>query len=133
MSILEIILVCVLLAVSSVHVLWAFGIWFPIREEKKLVSIVVGGHGVTRMPGPIPCSFVAAALLIVAIAIVIGDGWLPVTIMVAAAVVFGARGIMAYVPLWRRMTPQEPFSTYDKRLYGPLCLLLSVGLFSIVL
>ena len=128
MSILVVLLAITLGGLAVNHTLWGIGYWFPIRSEGELVKAVIGGRGVTRMPGPIPCSMVAAGMLIV-IGALFGRGyWLSDLILWAAAAVFAARGLMSWMPIWRKMTPQEPFATYDQKFYGPLCLLLALGL-----
>jgi hypothetical protein len=47
--------------------------------------------------------------------------------MVVAATVFLIRGLLPWRPGWRKVFVQEPFATYDRRYYGPLCLVLSLG------
>ena len=43
------------------------------------------------------------------------------------AAVFAARGAVGYITVWARLTPEEPFRSYDRRYYAPLCLLLGAG------
>ena len=128
MLILAILVSVALFDLAVLHMLWGFGFWFPIRDEPKLVAAVIGARGVDRMPGPIPCGVVSALLLIVLIVLWGAASWLQAAIIYGAAAVFILRGGMSYLPLWRKMTPQEPFATYDRRIYGPLCLGLGVGL-----
>lgn len=125
--VLEILASGVLLVIALVHGLWGLGIWVPIRNEEALAHAVVGARGVTRMPGPIPCFLVAAGLMIFVLAI-----WMPHTLLGSlvlwiGVIVFLLRGVLAYVPFWRRMTPEEPFATLDRRIFGPLCLALGVA------
>ncbi|MDP5085971.1 MAG: DUF3995 domain-containing protein [Yoonia sp.] len=125
---MTILLTALLSLIAAMHLAWAFHIWIPIRDEVQLAHAVVGAKGVTRMPGTIPCLLVAGSL-----AIVIAALWMPsVTIarvvLWLAALVFAGRGLIAYAGLWRKMTPEEPFATYDQRYYGPLCLVLAAGL-----
>jgi hypothetical protein len=54
-------------------------------------------------------------------------------IMGLIGAVFLVRGVLSFRPFWRRMTPQEPFATYDRRYYGPLCLALSAAFFVLLL
>lgn len=117
----------VLLAVAGVHLMWALGIWFPIRDERQLVSTVVGLRGETRMPGPIPCAFVVACLIISAGLPWIADGPIKQAGLTLTATVFFIRGILPYRPFWRELTPQQPFATLDRRAYGPLCLIIAAG------
>ncbi|WP_411642180.1 DUF3995 domain-containing protein [Loktanella agnita] len=128
MMVLAILMSLILGAVALLHVFWGFGIWLPIRDEAALTRAVVGARGVTRMPGPIPCFLVALALGLV-IAALWTQGWMISRIILwLAIVVFLGRGLLAYTKHWRKMTPEEPFATYDRRIYGPFCLMLAAGL-----
>jgi hypothetical protein len=117
----------VLLALAVVHVLWAIGYWWPIRDEGRLVAAVVGTRNATRMPGPIPCALVAVGLMAAAWWPWFAPGGLRRAGLVVLAAVFLIRGILPLRPGWRRLTSQEPFRTYDTRYYGPLCLALGLG------
>ncbi len=128
MSILILCLVVVLGAIALLHGMWGIGWWVPLWDETKLVRAVVGAKGADRMPGPIPCGLVSAALLVVMISLLSGPSFAREFVISAAAIVLVARGLLAFVPFWRRMTPAEPFATLDRRFYGPLCLLLGCGL-----
>lgn len=116
----------VLLVLALIHTLWAIGYWWPIRDERALVAAAVGVKTATRMPGPIPCALVAVALLSAAVWPWIMAGMVRHVGMVVAATVFLIRGILPWRPGWRRIYAQEPFATYDRRYYGPLCLALSL-------
>jgi hypothetical protein len=126
---MTILLTLILGLIALIHLAWGFDVWVPIRDEAQLARTVVGAKGVTRMPGTIPCLSVVAGLLIIIAAL-----WMP-HILVArvvlwvAAFVFLVRGLIAYTKLWRKMTPEEPFATYDQRFYAPLCLVLAAGTF----
>lgn len=128
MSILVSSLISLLAAVAFIHFLWAIGFWFPIRDEARLVRAVVGAKDATRMPGPIPCAAVTAALTVVILALLSGPSWQRESILLTAAILFFLRAALSWVPMWRRMTPQEPFATLDRFAYGPLCLLMGVGI-----
>lgn len=115
------------MGLAVIHILWAIGYWWPIRNEELLVRAVVGYKGATRMPGPIPCALVAVALIFAA-----NFPWFPPVMMRspglwACAVVFLLRGGLTYTRFWRSLTPQQPYATLDRTRYGPLCLLLGVG------
>lgn len=128
MTILVFILVTVLGVVALVHALWGIGVWFPIRDEERLVKCVVGAAGATRMPGPIPCALVSAALIVVIFALLAEPNWVSRSVLWFSALAFVARGVLAWVPMWRRMTPQEPFTILDMTVYGPVCLGLGIGI-----
>ena len=128
MMTLALITTVVLAALAVMHALWVFEIWVPIRDERQLVASVVGFAEARRMPGAIPCAAVASSLTLVVALI-----WMPVSGvrdigLVIAPLILASRGAMAYVPWWRRLTPQQPFARNDQRFYGPLCLVLSAAL-----
>ncbi len=128
MSNLVTILIAVLGALAILHSLWGFGVWVPLRKEADLVKAVIGGRNITRMPGPIPCALVAAGMLVIIGGLLGRGNGLADLVLWVAVVVFAGRGVASYVPLWRKMTPQEPFATFDQRYYGPLCLVLALGI-----
>lgn len=118
---------------AGLHVLWAIGYWTPIRNEDALAKAVIGTRGVTTMPGAVPCALVAVALMFAAAlphqpAFPARDLLMP-----AISFVFLARGAAAYLPPWRRLVPEEPFATLDRAVYGPLCLMIGIGYFILVL
>lgn len=127
-------LTLILLAIAALHLLWAIGFWWPIRDEAGLARAVVGQRGITRMPGALPASLVVVALMTAA--------WWPWYGMVAGprlylvglaflALGFALRGVAAYLPAWRRLVPEQPFARLDRAAYGPLCLLIA-GLYVLV-
>lgn len=132
MTWLELILCVVLAAIAIIHAAWAIGLWVPIRDEARLVRAVVGAQGATRMPGPIPCALVASGLLIVIMSITVEPSASRSAILIGAGLVLAVRGALAWIPFWRRMTPVEPFATLDRHVFGPLSLLLGVGILVIV-
>ncbi len=117
----------ILVVIAAVHLLWAVGYWFPIRDERALARAVVGAPGIERMPGAVATSFVVLALMIIVLALFWAPGWPRTIVLTGAALVMFARGIASYVPVFQRMSPEEPFATLDRRYYGPLCLALGVG------
>ncbi len=130
---LAIALTGVLLGIAFLHLLWAIGFWFPIREERLLARAIVGSAGVTRMPGAIPCALVAVALTFAGILPQQADFPFRDLLMPFFAAVCILRGIAAYIPVWRALVPEEPFATLDRRYYGPLCLALGIGYLILVL
>jgi len=134
MALLATLMFLVLAAIAVIHILWAFGLRWPVESERDLVALVVGTTDRTQMPGPVECIAAAAAifcagLLTLALARPIA---LPAAAALpwaaaAAALVFIIRGVAAYLQVWRRRFAQEPFATMDRNWYGPLCLLLAAG------
>lgn len=115
-------------ALAALHAAWAFEVWWPIREERKLVAAVVGFQEATRMPGAIPCGLVVAVMLTMITLIWLPDSLLRDIGMGLAAGTLLIRGGLAYVPQWRRLTTQTPFARNDVWFYGPLCLTLGVAM-----
>ena len=115
--------------IAALHLLWAVGFWFPIRDEARLARAVVGARGITQMPGAVPCAVVAMSLVFLISVIhwpeVAARSWL----LGGAGCVFLLRGVASYLPFWRRLVPEHPFARLDQLFYGPLCLMLGVGLF----
>jgi hypothetical protein len=134
MVLLAFLIFFLLTAIAAIHLLWAFGLRWPVESERALVALVVGATGSTQMPGPVKCIAAAAAIFcagLLALALVrpiglSGAATLP-WVGAAAALVFMIRGVAAYLPMWRRLFAQEPFATMDRTWYGPLCLLLAAG------
>ena len=121
-----------LLAVAIAHLLWSFGLMWPIRDEKLLARTVVGFPGIQRMPAKYKSFGVAvAAFAACTIAFSVADptsGGVALTVLaLVAGLVFLARGAIGYTAWWATKTPEEPFRTLDRKNYSPLCLALGVG------
>jgi len=134
MVIVAILLSACTTTLAALHLAWAFGLWLPYREELPLVRAVVGIKNTERMPGPIPCGLISGGLLLAAIVPWWpGLGWLGNAIACCAGVTFLLRGALAYVSGWRRVATVEPFRTLDRRVYGPVGLLLGLGYLAVAL
>ncbi|MEO8882523.1 MAG: DUF3995 domain-containing protein [Devosia sp.] len=121
-----------LLAVAIAHLLWSFGLMWPIRDEKLLARTVAGFPGIERMPAKYKSFAVAvAAFAACVLAFSVADhtsGGAPLTILaLLAGLVFLARGAIGYTAWWAAKTPEEPFRTLDRKNYSPLCLALGIG------
>jgi hypothetical protein len=130
---MTILLTLVLGLIAATHFAWGLNIWLPIRDEEQLARTVVGARGVTRMPGTIPCMLVVAGFCVIIAALWTSHLWFSRVILWGAVVVFVLRGALAYTKFWRRMTPEEPFNTYDQRYYAPLCLAISAGVLLVLM
>ena len=120
-----------LLAISMVHMLWAFGSTYPTKTQKDLARTVAGFKGIEKMP-PRPASFAVSILTLMAgiwaLALTDPTQSLILTLGgIALAIVFLARGAIGYTKWWREKTPEEPFATFDVKVYSPLCLFLGAG------
>jgi hypothetical protein len=136
MTILALALSIVLAAIAVLHLSWALGHWWPLRDETALARAVVGRRGITRMPGAVPTALVVVALLGVLRWVWLmraHDHWLVTLGGLAIAAVFLARGAASLAGVMARLMPEEPFATLDRRYYGPLCLALGLGVLVLAL
>ena len=130
----------ILAALSVLHLAWGFGATWPETNARALARRVAGFKGVTEMPRPAACFFVAAALAFSAVIALAAAGalptsypdWLVRTALGAVAAVFTLRGLLTYTSRWREHTPEQPFASLDRRYYGPLCLVIGGALTLIV-
>ncbi len=135
MTTLASVLALVLLAAAALHAYWGLGGVWPGTDPASCARAVVGAAGATAMPGPGPSFAVAAALCLSAVvALVMGrviaspfPFVIPGLAAPAITLVFLGRSIAGYTPIWRRLTPLQPFARLDRRLYSPLCLLIGAG------
>lgn len=115
-----------LIVIAAVHLLWALGYWWPIRDETALTRAVVGTKGITKMPGAVSCSLVVVALLFAAAWPWFPDGPLKTLGLFGIAFVFQIRAVATYSPLMKRITPEQPFRRLDESYYAPLCIFFGV-------
>ena len=120
-----------LLAISMVHLLWAFGLTYPAKDELTLARTVAGFRGIEKMPPRIASFGVAIATLVAGIwALALTDASPSLVLTGGGAVlalVFLVRGLVGFTRKWREMTPEEPFATFDRKLYSPLCIGIGLG------
>jgi hypothetical protein len=129
-------LTATLWALAALHAYWGAGGLWPEKDAVALARKVVGTPGVTKMPGQTACFAVAIALFIaglwpldiIGIVPVFASVGLSVLAGYTLAAVFILRGVAAYLPVFRERFPEEPFATNDRRLYGPLCLVIGAGI-----
>ena len=132
---IAIILAAILTILGLLHVLWGLRISFPAANEQQLARMVVGRRGITRMPSPKACLFVAACLFAsVLLALMLAriipmpvSKWLVAFAGVGASLVFMGRGIVGILPAFERAAPEQPFLTLNRRLYSPLSFLIGFG------
>jgi len=128
---IAVVMVVVLAAIGAVHILWGARIWWPVGDEARLTAIVLGAKGAVRMPSALACYAVALMMALCAIWvmmlaqwIVVLPDWLIQIGGVGMAMMFFIRGAAAYTPAFAQITPQPQFRQMDRRIYGPLCLVL---------
>jgi hypothetical protein len=124
----------VLIALAALHAYWGLGGVWPGDDPRSAAMTVAGFKGIQAMPPPLACFAVAGVLTVAAMWVQALAGgitafpkWLVVLGGIAMAFVFLARGVAAYLPAWRQITPEQPFASYDVTLYGPLCLALGAA------
>ncbi len=130
----------ILMTLAILHAAWGFGATWPEADSQSLARRVAGFKGVKQMPRPAACFFVAAVLAFAALIALTAvrllptsyPHWLILTALSAIAAVFTLRGLIAFTPQWRERTPEEPFASLDRRIYGPLCLIIGGALTLIV-
>jgi hypothetical protein len=128
-------LASLLAVIAGLHAYWGRGGLWPAATEDELVATVIGNAQAKRMPSSGLCLLVALAIAVTAI-------WPLLLIWVSDAAalrrlillggfaimaVFLLRGVAGFLPAWRRLHPREPFASYDRRYYSPLCLLIAAG------
>ena len=120
-----------LLAMAMVHMMWAFGATYPAKTEADLARTVIGAQGIEKMQSRGLSFFLSLAIFfagIWALALTDPSDTLVLTLGgVFFAMVFLARGILGYTKSWRARNPEEPFASFNIRLYSPLCLLVGIG------
>lgn len=126
MDMLTLLASALLVVIAAIHLMWALGIWFPIKDEAQLARTVVGAKGITKMPGAVPCALVVVALLFAAALPWFAPSGLRTFGLFAIALVFQLRAIAAYSPIMKRATPEQPFRKLDESLYAPLCIFLGL-------
>lgn len=115
-----------LIVIAAIHLMWALGIWWPIKDETALARAVVGTKGIEKMPGAVPCALVVVALLFAAAWPWFAASPLKTLGLFGIAFVFQLRAILAYSPLMKRLAPEQPFRRLDEAYYGPLCIFFGV-------
>lgn len=136
MILLAALLTVILLLVAVLHAIWGLKIWWPIADERRLARTVVGAREIEEMPAPFACFLVAVALLIGItlpwitfgyLALPFGPSGLYLLALGGFAAVLLLRGVAGYTTAFRRIFPEEPFRSLDRRFFSPLCLALGAG------
>ncbi|CAN7509815.1 DUF3995 domain-containing protein [Bosea sp. LjRoot237] len=128
-------LALLLAIIAGLHAYWGRGGLWPAASEDELIATVIGNAQARRMPSPGLCLLVALAIVVTAIwpLLLIGTSGTaalrPLLLLGGFAImaVFLLRGVAGFLPAWRRLHPLEPFASYDRRYYSPLCLLIAAG------
>jgi len=140
MNFLAIAIFIVLSAVSLLHLYWAFGGLWPGKDQKSLVDTVIGGTDMKKMPPAIVTIAVAIAIFAAALWPLMWRGIIDhplpqMLVLLGISVLIGVfigRGIVGYLPVFKKSNSAEPFARLNARYFSPLCLLLGLG-FTILL
>jgi hypothetical protein len=131
-------LALLLAVIAGLHAYWGRGGLWPAASEQELIATVIGNGQARHMPSPGLCLLVALAIAVTALwPLLLAYGIGPATLLrfggFAIMAVFLLRGIAGFLPAWRRLHPREPFASYDRRYYSPLCLLVAAGYAALLL
>ncbi len=130
-----------LLAVSGIHMAWAFGSTFPAVNERTLARTVAGFRGLEKMPPRSASAFVSFATFVSALWPYVMSGQvqfgLPVWFVtlggVALTLVFLGRGVVGFTPWFKNLAPEQPFARLNQLYYSPFCMALGLSFLWLVL
>ena len=125
----------VLSATAFVHILWGFGLTWPLRDQQTLINTVVGAKGMTQMFSLWLTLAVAAGIAAAGVFALWGGGvvtlplplWMRPASLAVLAAIFLLRGVASYLPFGPLYNTVEPFRTLDMRYYAPLILAIGLG------
>lgn len=124
-----------LLAVSGIHMAWAFGSTFPALDERTLARTVAGFRGIEKMPPRAASAFVAVATYVSALWPNVMSGrvelGLPYSFItlggVVLTLVFLGRGFAGFTPWFKNLAPEQPFARLNQLYYSPFCVALGLS------
>lgn len=134
-AVIAVALALLLAVIAGLHAYWGRGGLWPAANEDELIATVIGNAQARRMPSLALCLLVALAIAVTAVwplllaQLLATTAFRPLLQLIGFAImaVFLLRGLAGYLPAWRRLHPREPFASYDRRYYSPLCLLIAAG------
>ena len=128
-----------LIVMAGLCAVWAQGAHWPFASAPALASWVVGDAKATGMPPPQQMRLIALALVLGALTLLaLGfDLTGPLNQIAAWAGagfcgLFAIRGIIGFLPFWRRRYGGQPFATIDGLIYSPGCILIAQIYFTLV-
>lgn len=116
-----------LAAIAALHALWATGSSWPLPDAESIADTVTG-RSAERMPGPLPCLAVAAALSLAAALVGGHPRRAPRLSRLGAGGVVGVLTLRGTLGLAGRTDIISPGSSsarlrrIDRRVYSPICL-----------
>jgi len=136
MSWISVVLSVCLIAISALHALWALGSPWPMKSDQELVKAVVGDEKIIEMPAKWQSALVAILLLAGAIWPHVMEQTLVIPFLPPMLIALGGwtltavfigRGLVGLTPWFRRLLPEEPFRSYNRTYYSPLCIVIGLG------
>jgi len=129
----------VLLATALLHIVWAFGMTWPAKDEQALVNAALGVEGASRMPSCGLTLAVAGGMIAAAVIALWGVGvvslplpdWVSTIGLATLTVIFLLRGIVTYLPV--PMPVGQPFYRLNRFYYSPLILAIGVGYLALLI
>jgi hypothetical protein len=132
MTAIAILLTIVVAAIAALHAYWAAGGLWPGTSRAELATIVVGNPRMKDMPSGRLSALVAlliagAAAWPLLLEPAVRDHLAPILAAAGSwvlAAVFLLRGIAGFTATMAKRHSAEPFASYNRRFYSPLCLAL---------
>ena len=128
-----------LMAVAGLYVSWARGGHWPVASEMALAAAVVGDPKLQRMPPPARLRLIALAHALGALSVLALGFDLPGPLQLLATyagagfcAAFGLRGLLGFLPFWRKHFTAEPFNTIDRIIFSPCYVLIAEAFFTLV-
>ncbi len=113
---------------------------WPASNEQGLIDTVIGFPGMTEMPAAGTSFFVAFLIFLAAMVALVSTlnappmvVWLARIAMFGVGTVFFARGLGGFFFAQLAWEPVEPFATYNRVFYSPLCLAIATGFFLLLI
>ncbi len=136
---LSLFLFALLMSVAGLYRSWARGGHWPVASEMALAAAVVGDPELQRMPPPQRLRLIALAHGLGALSGLALGFDLPGPLQLIATwagagfcFAFGARGVLGFLPFWRKRFTAEPFNTIDRIIYSPCYVLVAEAFFTII-
>ena len=107
-----------------------------MKSDQELVKAVVGAEKRIEMPAKWQSALVALLLLGAAIWPHVMEKTLVIPLLPPMLIALGGwtltavfigRGLVGLTPWFRRLLPEEPFCTYNRTYYSPLCIVIGAG------
>ena len=128
-----------LMTVAGIYRSWARGGHWPVESEMALAAAVVGDPKLQRMPRPERLRQIALAHAMGAVTALALGFDLPDPLQLIATyagagfcLAFGLRGVLGFLPFWRKHFTAEPFNTIDRIIFSPCYVLIAEAFFTLV-